>query len=72
LDGNFFSEELSKLIRVNNEDVDTAWQIFRSHRDKAWSFTDCVSYAVMKRLNINEAFAFHEHFRQFGFVNVLP
>jgi len=27
---------------------------------------------VMKRLNINEAFAFNEHFRQFGFVNVLP
>lgn len=32
--------------------------------DKGWSFTDCVSYAVIERLRIKKAFAFDRHFRQ--------
>jgi predicted nucleic acid-binding protein len=67
-----FSEQLARLIRVSVQDVDAAWQVFNSHRDKEWSFTDSVSYVVMKELGINDAFAFDEHFAQFGFVNVRP
>jgi predicted nucleic acid-binding protein len=64
--------QLATLIYVTPEDVDAAWKVFSGHRDKAWSFTDCVSYVVMKRLNFVEAFAFDEHFRQFGFAVVRP
>jgi predicted nucleic acid-binding protein len=67
-----FAEQLAKLIYVTSEDVNAAWQVFAAHRDKAWSFTDCVSYVVMKRLDVTEAFAFDEHFRQFGFALVRP
>ncbi len=67
-----FSGQLAKLIYVTGEDVDAAWQVFSTHRDKASSFTDCTSYAVMKPLNVVEAFAFDDHFRQFGFVVVRP
>ena len=35
--------------------------------DKLWSFTDCVSYVVMKQRGITEAFAFDHHFEQMGF-----
>jgi predicted nucleic acid-binding protein len=35
-------------------------------------FVDCVSYAVMKRLGISEAYALDEHFKQFGFAAVKP
>jgi hypothetical protein len=49
-----------------------AWQVFATFSDKRWSFTDCVSYAVMKRLQIAEAFALDEHFKQFGFATVKP
>jgi hypothetical protein len=49
-----------------------AWQVFATFSDKRWSFTDCVSYAVMKRLQIAEAIALDEHFKQFGFATVNP
>ena len=67
-----FSGQLAKLIQVTNEVVAAAWQVFSTYRDKAWSFTDCTSYVVMQRLGLTEAFAFDEHFRQFGFAVVLP
>jgi predicted nucleic acid-binding protein len=66
------SGSLAQLIWVAPGDVESAWQIFDRYRDKAWSFTDCVSYAVIRRLGITQAFAFDDHFRQFGIVQVVP
>jgi len=40
-------------------------------RGKDFSFTDCTSFAVMRQLGITTAFAFDEHFEQFGFIRVL-
>ena len=44
---------------------------FRRHADKEWSFTDCVSFAVMRELRINDAFTTDHHFRQAGFTPLL-
>lgn len=44
---------------------------FRKHEDKAWSFTDCVSFAVMRELRVRDAFTTDRHFRQAGFVPLL-
>jgi uncharacterized protein len=63
---------VARLEWVQPAGVNEAWQAFRTHRDKAWSFTDCVSQVVMARLGISKAFAFDEHFRQFGSVTVVP
>ncbi len=49
-----------------------AWKVFAAYQDKGWSFTDCVSRVVMERMGIVSAFAFDEHFRQFGTVHVVP
>jgi uncharacterized protein len=68
----FWSERFCKLIWVTEEDVHAGWNVFLSFTDKTWSFTDCVSYAVMKRLGIQEAIALDDDFRQFGFVSVRP
>ena len=57
---------------MTKTDVSDAWQTFRTFRDKRWSFTDCVSRAIMLRLGITQAFAFDHHFRQFGTVAVIP
>ena len=57
---------------VERQDVYKAWTIFESFRDKGWSFTDCVSRAVMERFQITEVFTFDAHFREFGNVTVLP
>ncbi len=57
---------------VTPADVASAWDVFRQFRDKGWSFTDCTSRVIMERMRISTAFAFDEHFRQFGNVVVVP
>ena len=60
------------IIRVTPDDVEQATAIFFRFADKGWSFTDCTSFVVMQRLGIQRAFAFDDHFRQFGIVTVIP
>jgi uncharacterized protein len=67
-----WSEAVCRIIWVERSDVKAAWQIFDSFDDKEWSFTDCVSYAVMKRFGIVAAYALDDHFKQFGFATVKP
>lgn len=65
-------ESICKIGWITPEDVHSGWEVFRSYRDKGWSFTDCVSYAFMQRLAVPAAFSFDHHFRQFGTVSVVP
>lgn len=37
------------------------------HSDKDWSFTDCLSFVVMRRLGLQQALTSDGHFRQAGF-----
>ena len=56
------------IIWVDEQIAVEAWGIFEQfNRDKTWSFTDCVSYAVMKRERLTDVFAFDHHFEQMGF-----
>ena len=57
---------------VQPVDVARAWIYFSTHRDKDWSFTDCVSRVAIERLSIKTACAFDEHFREFGNLIVVP
>jgi predicted nucleic acid-binding protein len=52
---------------VTPEIFEEAWAYFNKHKDKGYSFTDCVSFAVMDELNIKNALTFDKHFRQAGF-----
>jgi len=63
---------IATLEWVTPADVRAAWEVFRRFRDKGWSFTDCTSRVVIQRLSIDTAFAFDEHFRQFGDIVVVP
>lgn len=67
-----FGGDICDLEWVTPADVTEAWRVFSTYRDKGWSFTDCVSLAVMGRLGITTAATFDEHFRQFGTVAVVP
>ena len=42
------------------------WEIFTRYRDKSFSFTDCTSFALVKRSGIDNAVAIDDDFRAFG------
>lgn len=65
-------EEIARIAWVQPEDVRQAWGYYSQYQDKQWSFTDCVSRAVIERLGVRRAFAFDKHFRQFGTLDVVP
>lgn len=57
---------------VEPADIERAWIVFSTFRDKGWSFTDCTSRVVMERLKINTACTFDQHFREFGDFTIVP
>lgn len=63
--------DLARLHFVSQDDFIKGWSIFQRNRDKGWSFTDCVSFAVMKQVGSRQAIAFDEHFQQVGEIAVL-
>jgi len=44
-----------------------AEDILRKYQDQDFSYTDAVSFAVMKQFGIGQAFSFDEHFMTAGF-----
>lgn len=59
--------DVVELVRLLPEDFDDAWELFKRRKDKGWSFTDCSSICVMRRLRLQSAIAVDRHFRQAGF-----
>ena len=55
------------IIRPLLRDELRAREIIFRYRDKTFSFTDALSFAVMERLGISVAFTFDSDFRQYGF-----
>jgi uncharacterized protein len=68
----FFRSEIAQIHFLDEAEIRLAWEVFRRHSDKGWSFTDCTSKVVIEKLQITTAFAFDQHFRQFGTVQVVP
>jgi len=58
--------EMATIIWITREDEQAAWELFRRYDDKDFSFTDCTSFVVMRRLGITQAFTFDDHFGQTG------
>lgn len=59
------------LVRVTPEDEQAAWALFRKRSDQRYSFTDCTSFALMRRLRMTRALALDDDFRTEGF-EVVP
>ncbi|HLQ25231.1 MAG TPA: PIN domain-containing protein [Acidiferrobacterales bacterium] len=55
------------FVYVDEPLFEETWQLFQRYRDKRYSFTDCVSFTVMKRLKLKTALTFDKHFTQAGF-----
>ena len=55
-----------QIIRIQAQDEAKAWEMFLNPW-KGLSFTDCTSFAVMKRLGLTQVAAFDDHFSKAGF-----
>jgi predicted nucleic acid-binding protein len=53
-------------IQLLGRPLVTSNDILPQYADKGFSFTDCTSFALMERLDINTVFAFDDHFAQYG------
>jgi len=64
------SSKLVNMIWISQDIDSEAWNIFKKYKDKDFSYTDCTSFATMDYEGIDTAFAFDQHFTQFGFQSV--
>jgi predicted nucleic acid-binding protein len=56
-----------EILDLSAEDERKAWRLFVRYDDQEFSFTDCLSFALMKRLGIRQALAFDKDFAWMGF-----
>lgn len=61
-----------EVARIDESDEDRAWSWLRRHDERAYSFVDATSYALMRRRRIQEALAFDGDFSAAGFVEARP
>lgn len=64
------SSKAIEILKVDEAIFLEAWEIFKKHRDKYFSFVDCTSFALMKKKGIRHAFAFDAHFKVAGFETI--
>ena len=60
------------IDRVDDRQEDEAWKWLERHDERAYSFVDATSFAVMRRRRLHEALAFDGDFSAAGYVEVLP
>jgi uncharacterized protein len=68
---NIYASKSLTICRPDREDEINALQFFGKYADQHVSFTDCLSFVLMKREKINRAFSFDRHFELAGF-HVIP
>lgn len=56
-----------EILRPDGEDERQAMRLFEQYADQKVSFTDCVSFALMRRYRLQIAFSFDRHFSLAGF-----
>jgi predicted nucleic acid-binding protein len=57
-----YSEKLARIYRTSFEEQLDAFAYLKQHEDKGYSAVDCLSFVVMLKLGIQEAWSFDGHF----------
>ena len=64
---NIYASESLDILRPSREDELEAIGFFEKYSDHRLSFTDCVSFILMKSKKIKRVFTFDHHFHLSGF-----
>jgi predicted nucleic acid-binding protein len=59
------------ILRPDADDEEKAIELFGKFADQQVSFTDCVSFVLMRRNRLERAFTFDRHFASAGF-EIMP
>lgn len=59
-----------ELLHVDRDLFQAGWEYLSKHGDKRYSFTDCISFVVMRARGLQEALTFDAHFQQAGFTRL--
>lgn len=62
-----YASQALTILRPDREDEIKALQFFGKYADQQVSFTDCISFVLMKRERIKCVFSFDRHFEFAGF-----
>ena len=65
-----FTSKAIEIVYSSREDEVEALRFFRKYADQRVSFTDCVSFALMRRHRVRTAFTFDSHFALVGFETI--
>ena len=57
----------TRIYRVREADERKALEIIKKYTDKEFSLVDAISFATMEKHHLIQAFAFDQHFAQYGF-----
>ena len=68
---NIYASQSLTICRPDRRDEINALQFFGKYADQHVSFTDCISFVLMKREKISRVFSFDRHFELVGF-QVIP
>lgn len=57
-----FAGAFGQIHHATAEEEQASFEYLAKHRDKQYSFVDCLSFVVMENLGVREAFAVDRHF----------
>lgn len=61
----------NNILSSSSQDAQEALNFFFRYSDVALSMADCLSFALMRRLNIQSFLGYDAHFRMMGFLDAL-
>ena len=61
------SDSAYEVVGYDSRVYQEGFKLFSSRRDKEWSLTDCISFAVMMERGLADALTADNHFNQAGY-----
>ena len=68
---NVYQLRSTRVIPLSQDLFQAGLSLYETRLDKDWGLTDCISFVVMQREGIVEAFTSDKHFEQAGFIRLL-